>query len=287
MAEKPTIESLTEQVRNIPTLPAVLGELSKRLEDSKTSSEELAQVIQKDQSISSKVLKLVNSPFYGYAGKIHSIQQGIMILGFNAVKNLVLSTSVLEAFKGVKSGEGFKIEDLWVHSAATSAAAKQLADITKLADPDEAFVTGLLHDIGKVVLWSAEPDFFKAAVTLSMTRHVPFGDLLQQILGFRDEDVGALLAEKWKFPESLREAIRWRERPSQSKEHRGLAAILQSANLLACATGYHDLPSTPLGAPSPEDWERLGLAADPGLRAWIAGSEPRMQSAKYFLEMLN
>ncbi|MEN9354649.1 MAG: hypothetical protein RL318_1974 [Fibrobacterota bacterium] len=287
MAEKPTIESLTEQVRNIPTLPAVLGELSKRLEDSKTSSEELAQVIQKDQSISSKVLKLVNSPFYGYAGKIHSIQQGIMILGFNAVKNLVLSTSVLEAFKGVKSGDGFRIEDLWIHSAATSAAAKNLAETTKLADPDEAFVTGLLHDIGKVVLWTAEPDFFRAAVSLSINRHLPFGDLLQQILGFRDEDIGALLAEKWKFPESLREAIRWRERPAQCKQHRGLTAILQASNLMACAMGYHDLPSTPLGTPSPEDWNNLGLASDPQLKAWIANSDARMQSAKYFLEMLN
>lgn len=287
MAEKPTIESMTEQIRNIPTLPAVLGELSKRLEDSKTSSEELAQVIQKDQSISSKVLKLVNSPFYGYAGKIHSIQQGIMILGFNAVKNLVLSTSVLEAFKGVKSGDGFKIEDLWVHSAATSAAAKNLAEATKLADPDEAFVTGLLHDIGKVVLWTSEPDFFRTAVTLSMNKHIPFGDLLQHILGFRDEDIGALLAEKWKFPESLREAIRWRERPPSCKEHRGLTAILQSANLLACSMSYHDLPSTPLGAPSSEDWANLGLSNDTNLRNWINGSEPRMQSAKYFLEMLN
>jgi HD-like signal output (HDOD) protein len=287
MADKPTIESLTEQVRNIPTLPSVLGELSRRLEDSKTSSDELAQVIQKDQSISSKVLKLVNSPFYGYAGKIHSIQQGIMILGFNAVKNLVLSTSVLEAFKGVKSGDGFRIEDLWVHSAATSAAAKTLAESSRLADPDEAFVTGLLHDIGKVVLWSAEPEFFKATVSLSINRHIPFGDLLQHILGFRDEDIGALLAEKWKFPESLRESLRWRERPAQSKEHRGLTGILQAANLLSCAMGYHDLPATPLGAPSPEDWNRLGLASDAGLKAWIAGSDPRMQTAKYFLEMLN
>jgi HD-like signal output (HDOD) protein len=287
MAEKPTIESLTEKIRNIPTLPAVLGELSRRLEDPKTSSDELAQVIQKDQSISSKVLKLVNSPFYGYAGKIHSISQGIMILGFNAVKNLVLTTSVFEAFRGVKSGDGFRIEDLWIHSAATSACAKVLAETTRKADPDEAFVTGLLHDIGKVVLWSAEPEFFKAAVTLSMNRHLPFGDLLQQILGFRDEDVGALLAEKWKFPPSLREAMRWRERPGQAGAQQGLASILQAANLLSCATGCHDLPSTPLGAPNTDEWKALGLADDQALRNWIDSSRPRMEMAKTFLEMLN
>jgi putative nucleotidyltransferase with HDIG domain len=287
MAERPTLESLTEMIRSIPTLPAVLGELSRRLEDPKTSSEDLAQVIQKDQALSSKVLKLVNSPFYGYSSRIHSISQGIMILGFNAVKNLVLSTSVLEAFRNVPSGDGFRLEDLWLHSAATSCAAKVLAETSRRADPDEAFVAGLLHDIGKVVLWSAAPDFFRSAVHLSQERRISFGKVLQQTLGFRDEDIGAELALRWKFPASLREAIRRREHSVSKSDENLLAPILQASNLLACASGYHDLPSTPLSSPSPDNWRHLGLDDHERLRAWIHESAPRMQLSCTFLEMLD
>lgn len=289
MPERPTLESLTKVIRGIPTLPAVLGELSRRLEDPKTSSEDLAQVIQKDQALSSKVLRLVNSPFYGYSSRIHSISQGIMILGFNAVKNLVLSTSVLEAFRNTPSGDGFRLEDLWLHSAATSCAAKVLAETRRDADPDEAFVAGLLHDIGKVVLWSAAPDFFRSAVHLSQERHIPFGKILQETLGFRDEDIGAELALRWNFPPTLREAIRCREHSiEETADNRNrLAPILQAANLLACASGYHDLPSTPLSAPSPENWQSLGLSNHDHLRAWVHDSTPRMRLSCTFLEMLD
>jgi len=145
-----TVEALSNHVKSIPTLPTVLTELSRRMEDPKTSSEDLAQVIQQDQAISSKVLKLVNSPFYGYSGRIHTINQGIVILGFNAVKNLVLSTSVMEAFKSTESGENFRMDQLWVHSAAVAGVAKLLAERAGVIDPEEAFVAGLLHDIGKV-----------------------------------------------------------------------------------------------------------------------------------------
>ena len=134
-----TIEAIAQHVKSIPTLPTVLTELSRRMEDPKTSSDDLAQVILQDQAISSKVLKLVNSPFYGYSGRITTINQGIVILGFNAIKNLVLSTSVIEAFKGAQSSESFRADLLWVHSAAVAGAAKLLAERSGGADPEEAF----------------------------------------------------------------------------------------------------------------------------------------------------
>lgn len=283
MADLPTASDLASQVKSIPTLPAVLTVLSRRMEDPKTSSEDLAQVIVQDQAIASKVLKLVNSPFYGFSGRIQSISQGIVILGFNAVKNLVLSTSVIDAFRGTASSDLFRMDTLWVHSASVASTAKLLAERTRICDPEDAFVGGLLHDIGKVLLWTSEPKLFQACLQLVHQKRVPLAEVEQRILGFQDQEAGALLAEKWKFPESLRAAIRWRGEPGRAGNHAGLASTVHCANVLCTAMGAPAHPGSVISPPEPAAWRLCGLESDTGLREVVRELPTRLASAKGFV----
>lgn len=278
-----TADALAQHVKSIPTLPTVLTELSRRMEDPKTSSDDLAQVILQDQAISSKVLKLVNSPFYGYSGRINTINQGIVILGFNAVKNLVLSTSVLEAFKGARSGEAFRMDHLWVHSASVAGTAKLLAERAGGADPEEAFVAGLLHDIGKILLWISEPKLLAGCIAASKTHRIPLSDVERKVIGFGDNELAAVLAEKWKFPTSLKDALRWRIQPEFAGANTPLAACIHCANILCMAMGAPPVQDAVLPIPDTKAWELLGLHHDDKLRNILAELPLRIESARAFV----
>jgi len=278
-----TLEALANHVKSIPTLPLVLIELSKRMEDPKTSSDDLAQVIQQDQAISSKVLKLVNSPFYGYSGKIHTINQGIVILGFNAIKNLVLSTSVMDAFKGTESGENFRMDLLWIHSASVAGLARLLAERTGMADPEEAFVAGLLHDIGKVLLWISEPKLLSACIHASETHKIPLLDVEMRILGFGDCELAAVLAERWKFPASLRDSLRWRAEPDRAGSSTPLASVIHCANIICISLGASPVLNPVLPIPSPKAWQLMGLHHDDFLRQILVEGPLRIESARSFV----
>ena len=278
-----SVEALSNHVKGLPTLPSVLAELSRRLEDPKTSSEDLAQVIQQDQAISSKVLKLVNSPFYGYSGRIHTINQGIVILGFNAVKNLVLSTSVMEAFKDAESGEGFRVDLLWIHSASVAGVAKVLAERSGVGDPEEAFVAGLLHDIGKILVWTSNPKLLSACIQASQSRKMPLESVETQVLGFRDAELAAVLAEKWKFPNSLRESLRWNPEPERAGAAISLASVVHAANALCIAMGSSSVQNPVFPAISAKAWQILGLSNGEFLRRILAEVPARIESARVFV----
>jgi HD-like signal output (HDOD) protein len=280
-----TIEALASHVKAIPTLPTVLTELSRRMEDPKTSSEDLAQVIQQDQAISSKVLKLVNSPFYGYSGRIHTINQGIVILGFNAVKNLVLSTSVMEAFKGAESGENFHLDLLWVHSASVAGVSKLLAERSGVADPEEAFVAGLLHDIGKILVWISGPKMLSACIQLSQTKRIPLSEVQVQVLGFRDAELAAVLAERWKFPTALRDSLRWRPEPGRAGASAPLASAIHCANALCIAMGASPIAQPVMPPIAADAWRLMGLHHDDVLRQILAEVPLRIESARAFVSL--
>jgi HD-like signal output (HDOD) protein len=261
----------------------VLIELSRRMEDPKTSSDDLAQVIQQDQAISSKVLKLVNSPFYGYSGKIHTINQGIVILGFNAIKNLVLSTSVMEAFKGTESGENFRMDLLWIHSASVAGVSRLLAERSGVADPEEAFVAGLLHDIGKVLLWNSEPKLLSGCIQASEAHKIPLDDVEMRILGFGDCEIAAVLADRWRFPVSLRDSLRWRPQPERAGSSAPLTSAIHCANILCIAMGASPIAKPVLPCPSTKAWQLMGLHHDDVLRQILVEGPLRIESARSFV----
>ncbi len=141
-----------DSINDIPTLPIIVMKVNKMLQDSETSIEKLSKTIETDQAMVTKILRLVNSTFYGFRSQIKNINHAIIVLGFNTVRNATVSVSIIKLFSEKNTYEGFAISDFWKHSIAVAVTSKYLSEKSGLDSPDDCFVAGLLHDIGKVVL---------------------------------------------------------------------------------------------------------------------------------------
>jgi len=138
-------------VKDLPTLPGVLEEVAVLIENPNTSTDQISKAISKDQVLSAKVLKMVNSPIYGFPGRIGTIQHALVLLGFSVIKGIIISTSVFDVMNANMKG-------LWEHSIACALASSTIARAIECKDPEEYAVAGLLHDIGKVVAAVQLPD---------------------------------------------------------------------------------------------------------------------------------
>lgn len=195
-------------VSHIATLPEITLKIIELVESPNSTAQDLHKVIANDPALCSRILKVVNSSFYGMPGQIGSINRAIVLLGLNAVKNIAISASLSKLFKGGQLGAHFAARDLWRHSVASAATCKVLADTLKLGLPDEAFLAGLMHDIGIMVeLQHDRNKLIEVLNNLGISpQGVPSADMLtveQNVFGATHQDFGRGLCDKWKFPRTL------------------------------------------------------------------------------------
>lgn len=198
-----------DRVRELPTLPSVVLEMNQLLQDVDTPLTSVTGTLEKDQAIVSKLLQLVNSAFYGFRSRISSIENAVVLLGFNTVRNAVLSISVIEAFKGSDAESDWDLEDFWRHSLTVAVLSKFIARETKAEEPDAFFVGGLIHDIGKLVMNFYLPELF-LDIRGHMTRErLDFYSAEKAVAAVRHTQVGAYLTRRWQFPTELTEAVKF------------------------------------------------------------------------------
>ena len=150
-----------DRIKDIPTLPTIVFELNKLLRDPDTSIKTVCDTIEKDQAITLKILKLVNSAFYGFKSKISDLRNAVALLGYNAVRNAIVSLSVINCFPKRLTLMDFDITVFWKHSLAVAVTSKNIAQLSKKESPDNCFVGGLLHDTGKVIMAQYFPELFE------------------------------------------------------------------------------------------------------------------------------
>jgi len=182
----------------------------------------MAGIIEKDTALSAKILRVVNSPFFGLSRNISTLSRAVAILGLKVVKNLVLSLSLLKTFSG-KNKEGFDYDLFWEHSITVAAGAKLISEKSGYRDAEEGFVAGLLHDIGILVLASLEPHDYKmvldeVAECVENNREYDVTEIEVEMMGVSHPEVGAWLAKKWNLPEILELAIRYHHRTEYPAE---------------------------------------------------------------------
>ncbi len=198
-----------DRIKEIPTLPTIVFELNKYLRDPDTSIKTVCDTIEKDQAIALKILKLVNSAFYGFKSKISDLRNAVVLLGYNAVRNAIVSLSVINSFPKHIELMDFDISQFWKHSLAVAVTSKNIAQLSKKESPDNCFVGGLLHDIGKVILAQYFPKLFETVWTTLQNEHLSFYEAEQKSLPIDHSKIGAHLAAKWQLPQGLIDAIRW------------------------------------------------------------------------------
>lgn len=281
-ALRKTIESIT----SLPTLPMVADRISRLLENPQTTAEEIGKAITVDQSLASKVLKLVNSAFYGFPGKISTITHAIVILGFSTIKNIVLTTSIFEAFRRTgRSRDNFKIEDFWYHSIACGAACQSIAKHIGFEQVETCFIAGLVHDIGKTILCHYTPDEFAQIIEKSLGENRLFYDVERELFDITHAEIGSILAQRWKLPDDLRAAIEYHHTPSPSRESYTICAIVHCADILIRALDMGNGGDNQIPAISETAWKSLGLN-NIALPALLESISDEVQKAAIFLQVV-
>lgn len=231
---------LVQRIRDVPSLPSVVDHILSLMSKPDTPASRISDLIAFDPGLTSKVLRMVNSAAYGVQRHISSIQHGIMILGFNTVRGIVLSASVLKLFDGKSHPGGLDHEAFWWHSTSTALAAQTIAKEKKLPIHEDAFTAGMLHDIGKLVLDVYFPQQYLPILEQAPLHHgAEFYLLEMEKLHTNHSLVGARLGEKWKLPNNIIEVIAHHHQPSLALENTMLVHVVSLANDFARLAIYN------------------------------------------------
>ncbi len=226
-----TIRSSIERLNALPTIPNILKKLLKMLENPSTSLNDIGHFISHDPVITSKVLRMINSPIYGFPGRISSVNQAVILLGLNVVKGMLLSVSVYDIMKKVMVG-------LWEHSLACAIASRLMAKKKGLKETEESSIAGLLHDIGKVALLLQFKDSYESAIKLAERKGFAIMEAEKEVFIIDHAKAGEWMSEKWSFPKNLIEIIGYHHKPNVSKNFPLETSIVHFADILVRGRGF-------------------------------------------------
>ena len=236
-------------VDRLPTISTTFEKLIQLMDDDNSSVHELEKIIQLDMVVSTRILKLVNSPFYGYSG-ITSISHSITLLGFNTLRNLALSALLSNVFNAEQSIGEVSAADFWLHSIGVAYISKLLALRTDRGEPEEMFTLGLLHDIGKLMYFKETPDFFSAIIERTQETKKSLNHVETEI-GISHAYLGWFLCEKWNFPSKITSVIKDHHHLSDDNRFPYEVAIVNLADYIVhrleigkSGNAYPDTPSS-------------------------------------------
>ncbi|MDO9309139.1 MAG: HDOD domain-containing protein [Deltaproteobacteria bacterium] len=197
------LEIMIMTASDLPTIPVVATKVMQLIESEKATAEELAKVVASDPAVAARVLKISNSSFYGCQRQIQTLSHAIVVLGFSTLKSLVVAASVKQVYKPY----GLTEKMLWEHSFGAGLAARIIAKETRAANEEEAFLGGLFHDIGKIIMNNMDSQQFQAAMQKCYNDQVSFSEAERQVYSYTHSEVGALVIKKWNFPDILMHAV--------------------------------------------------------------------------------
>ncbi|MBN1113835.1 MAG: HDOD domain-containing protein [Oligoflexia bacterium] len=201
-------EKIINGMGDLPTLPSIVQELRKKLVDPKASASDISNIVTNDVAISAKILRLVNSAFYGLERKVESIQHAVAYLGFRNIYNLVLNLTVFKVFSGKLGETGFKWNNFWLHCLATAEASRIIANEVRYKDPDAAFTAGLLHDLGKLVLGYKFPNEFEYIIQKANASKLSFSQAEAGLIEIDHAEIGFITASYWQLPQIIKAVIK-------------------------------------------------------------------------------
>ena len=225
---------IASQTVEIATLPEVTIRIIEVVQDPKSTAHDLHEIVRNDPALSARVLRVVNSAFYGLPGQIGSIDRAIMLLGLNAVKNIAIAASLSKMFKSAAVCDEFSGKELWTHSVAVGTMNKLITNSIGLALPDESFLAGLIHDLGLVAIMQCNGNDIRQIVEKKKAG-VSYIMAEEDVIGANHQEIGATLAERWHFPRSFKYVAGYHHNPLElSKENRLLATVTHISDIV-CA----------------------------------------------------
>lgn len=242
-------------VKNLPTLPGIVIKLSKMAEDPDTTTDQMGKVISKDHILAAKLLKLVNSAFYGFPQRISSISSAIILLGFNVIKSLIISASIFEFMEEQDM-------ELWEHSLGCAVVSSVLAKRLGVSEPEEISTAGLIHDIGKVAIKMELPGEFEKIHALVRKQGVSTLEAEREILGLDHAEVGGWLTKSWNLPTKLIEPIVCHHDPRTSKNEQIASSIVHFSDIVIRGWGYGHADDIWVPPLNKRAWTIMGLVPE-------------------------
>lgn len=234
---KLTLDEIIKRVKDLPVLPDIVNDIMRLTEDPDSTVQDIENVIMKDQSLTTRVLRLANSAYYGYPRRISTIAEASVLLGFQAIRSITLTASVNGLLMKEVPGYGLEKNELWIQSQSCAIISRHIAKKVRFAKVDHACVAGLLRDIGKVIVSYYLTDHFKQIMNMVENEGISFLEAEENVLGFHHGQVGAEIAKKWNLPEDLVEAIAYHHSPEKATINFKLTSIVHIADAIVMMMG--------------------------------------------------
>lgn len=250
-----------DSMEDIVTLPEVTFKIIEVVDNSESNPDELYEVIKHDPALVAKVLRVVNSAFYGLPGQVANIKRAIALLGLAAIKNIAIAASMNTVFQHGEGKGSFSPKELWKHSMAVAVTSMRISDMLGQSfNRDEMFMIGLIHDLGLLIENQVFPEKLRKICEAAVMEQSSFLKLEQKIIGATHQDFGNALTLKWRFPHKLRDGISRHHTPDiLAEETRQLGAILFCADTICCLEGLGFSLTASEQSLLPDMWEGIGL----------------------------
>ena len=256
-----TPKELIQKNINLLSLPQTAIRINSMVSDPNSTASDIGDIISQDPALTARLLRVVNSAFYAFPSQIDTISMAITVLGTRQLRDLVMTTSVINRFRDIPANV-VDMENFWCHSLTTAIAAKNFANHMKISNSDRLFVAGLLHDIGKLVMYITLPDPSRQVVEIAGEPQIDSDHVEEAIFGFNHAELGAELLRQWKLPESLIEPVAYHHIPTSAKVYQQETAIVHLANVIANNI-QSPISTDDDTMADPLTWKLLGL--DPSL----------------------
>lgn len=267
------IQAIIKDTKSLPTIPAIISKLNSMSVSDKASIQEMARMVSSDQVLSARVLRLANSPSYGFY-RVSTISNAMILLGVDVVKSLALSSSIFEIMENSVVG-------LWEHSLGAGVAANIIAKRLRLPDCEEISTAALLHDIGKVIMKIKFPDEYHKLFGMIADGELSFEEAERELFGVDHAEVGGWLAKYWFLPDKLIEPIACHHNVENSDTHQIKASVVHLADILIKASGFGFSGDDFVPQLSELAWKRLSMN-DVILQDIIEELEDKMIEVKNF-----
>lgn len=226
------LRTVIAHISNLPTLPVIASQVIGLLHNPRTPVQELARIISSDQSLTTTVLKLANSAYYGFPRQISTVKHALVVLGFNEIRNITFTVSILRSFRRDKKSSFFDYQAFWKHCLGCAIAAKMLAKFFRYRISGKVFVAGLVHDIGKIVLSQYAKDLFEKVMHQVISHKISLYQAEEKVLGITHAEIGGWLVYQWNFPQEIEEVIRFHHLPFKAKVNPPLCSAIHLSDVL-------------------------------------------------------
>jgi len=252
------LQLVKENVK-LTSLPTIVFKIDKAINSPYTTNHDIAKIISGDPDLAARILRISNSAFLGYPTRIETVSQAVSVVGTQQLRDLIFASTVTTLFKKIPENT-LTMESFWQHSIACGIVARLLAEVASYKNTERFFVTGLLHDIGRLLLLIAMPDVMQIVFKISELEERCLFDVEEEVMGFNHALVGGLLLREWQLPNRLCDAVCYHHAPNQAGQHRVDASLIHVSDIIVTGIGYGSSGEKYVPPLDDDVWQALSLS---------------------------